>query len=104
MRIDADDLVDKKLAALFAESGSSGSDYQQPEEGESESDEENMGQSDEEVDLEDEEPDTKIKRKKGTKRQKKGLIARDQVTAAVAAMSDDASRLAKRAGTTETPT
>ena len=62
-----------------------------------------MGQSDEEVDLEDEEPGKKIKRKKA-KRQKKGLIARDQVTAAVAAMLDDASPLANRAGTTETPT
>jgi hypothetical protein len=90
---DADELVDMKLAALLAESVSSGSDYQQPEKGESESDEGPLDQSDEEVDLEDEEPDTKIKRKKGTKKQKKGLIARDQVTAAVAAISAVPARL-----------
>jgi hypothetical protein len=57
---DADELVDMKLAALLAESVSSGSDYQQSEEGEFKLDKGPLGQSDEEVNLEDKAPDTKI--------------------------------------------
>jgi hypothetical protein len=38
------------------------------------------------VDLEDGEPDTAIKRKVGDKKQKKGLAAKDQISAEVAAL------------------
>jgi hypothetical protein len=67
------------LAALLNESGESGSKY----EGEQESE----GETNTNCELEIDEPDTSIK--KGGKKQKKGLLACDQVSAAVAAMSDD---------------
>jgi hypothetical protein len=58
--------------------------------------------------LEDDKADTTIKIKKG-KKQKKGLKAREQVSAAVAAMTDDtlaspfATTAKGRVGTNQTP-
>jgi hypothetical protein len=72
-------LVEAKLATLLNESGESGSKY----EGEQESE----GETNTDCELEIDEPDMSIK--KGGKKQKKGLLARDQVSVAVAAMSDD---------------
>jgi hypothetical protein len=88
------------LAAFLNESLSSGSDYEE-EEGMEDSDE---IQSDGE--LEDDEPDTTTKIKEGKKR-KKGHIARDQVSAAVAAISDGPSPFVTakgRVGTNQTQT
>jgi hypothetical protein len=46
--------------------------------------------SDEGPELENEEPDTRIQWKTG-KKQKKGLVARDQISAAVAAINEEPS-------------
>ena len=93
--------ADAKLAAFLNESGSSESEYEENQEPESEDETESEGE------LEDNEPDTKIKLKKGGKKQKKGIIARDQIAAAVAAISDNSSPLVKmakgRVGSDQTP-
>ena len=80
---------DPKLPAHLTESEESGSEHNggsdvEPE-SESESDE---VQHEEGPELEDEEPDTKIQLKTG-KKQKKGLVARDQISAAVAAINNE---------------
>ncbi|KAF8262345.1 hypothetical protein EI94DRAFT_1704851 [Lactarius quietus] len=82
---------DPKFAALLAESDLSGSEYKGSggPESETESDEEPATGS-EGPELENEEPDTKIQVKAG-KKPKKGLIARDQISAAVAAISAEPS-------------
>jgi hypothetical protein len=93
--------ADTKLAAFLDGSGSSESEYKEDKEPESEEETESEGE------LEDDEPDTRIKLKKGGKKQKKGIIAQDQISAAVAAISDDSSPLVKRAkgrvGSNQTP-
>ena len=86
---------DPKFAALMAESEESGSEYKGGSDGvesesESEPDSSNAQLSAEGPELEDEEPDTNIKIKSG-KKQKKGLIARDQISAAVAAINNESS-------------
>ena len=81
-------LANAKLDALLNESGTSESEYKEPDgEEEPESEEETYTNAD----LEDDEPDTSIRIKKGGKKQKKGVLARDEISAAVAAMSDDQS-------------
>ena len=76
-----------EIAVLIAESEGSGSEYKGADDLESEfkSDIESEG-----PELEDEEPDTKIQLKAG-KKQKKGIIARDQISAVVAAINDEPS-------------
>ncbi|KAI0251373.1 hypothetical protein BJV78DRAFT_1282635 [Lactifluus subvellereus] len=78
----------RKTSDEIVESPPSGSEY----EGEDQPDsEESQEETQSEGELEDDEPDTRIKIKKGGKKQKKGHIARDQISAAVAALSDDPS-------------
>jgi hypothetical protein len=80
---------DPKFAALLAESEESGSEYKGPASDDllSEPESEDEPGCEEGPELEDEEPDTKI-RLKTSKKQKKGLVARDQISAAVAAITD----------------
>jgi hypothetical protein len=78
--------LDAKLAAILEESDSSGSEYQ-VKGGASEDETDN----EEDIELEDDEPDTTITIRKG-KKQKRGLTARDQVSAAVAAMSTNSTQ------------
>ncbi|KAF8261181.1 hypothetical protein EI94DRAFT_1705739 [Lactarius quietus] len=82
---------DPKFAALLAESDLSGSEYKGSggPESETESDEE-LATGSEGPELENEEPDTKIQVKAG-KKPKKGLVAQDQISAAVAAISAEPS-------------
>src|ERR1700733_3535482 len=74
-----------EIAVLIAESEESGSEYKGADDLESESKLESEG-----PELEDEEPDTKIQLKAG-KKQKKGIVARDQISAVVAAINDEPS-------------
>jgi hypothetical protein len=80
---------DPKFAALIAESEPSASEYKEGTD-KSESDAEpSIGSASEEgPDLESEDPDTRIRLKAG-KKQKKGVIARDQISAAVAAINEE---------------
>ena len=95
---------DPKFTALFAESEESGSEYKggsDDVESESESEPDSNAQLsvEEGPELEDEEPDTNIQVKSG-KKQKKGLVARDQISAAVVAINEQSSpRLSERAAT-----
>jgi hypothetical protein len=76
-----------KFAALLAESDESRSEYKAPDDSsETESNEEATG-IEEGPKLENEEPDTNIQLKTG-KKQKKGVIAQDQISAVVAAIND----------------
>ena len=83
------------MAALLNESGTSESEYEE-EQPELEDETHSEGAEEE---LEDDEPDTTIRIKKGGKKQKKGLIAREQISTAVAAMSDDPSLSVTARGT-----
>ena len=83
---------DPKFSALLAESELSGSEFNVDDdkaESESESDVETTVS--EGPELEDEEPDTKIQLKVGGKKQKKGLVARDQINVAAAAINNEPS-------------
>jgi hypothetical protein len=83
---------DPKLAALLAESEPSGSEYKQPEgDDDSATDPEPPTSSEEGLELEDDAPDTRICLKAGGKKQKKGIVARNQISAAVAAINDEPS-------------
>ena len=96
-------LANAKLDAFLNELGTSQSEYKEPEGGdEPESEEDTYTKAD----LENDEPDTSIKIKKGGRKQKKGVVARNEISAAVAAMSDDpplfvtaTSRVGSRVGT-----
>ena len=84
------------------ESEESGSEYKggsdEGPESESESEDAQLATGYEGPELEDEEPDTKIQLKTG-KKQKKGLVARDQISVAVAAINDESSpRLVQEPG------
>jgi hypothetical protein len=70
--------ADKDIPAVLQESDPSGSEYQSEEE-----------EDEDDVDLEEDEPDTSIKAKKGGKKQKKGLAAREQISAEVAVIIAD---------------
>ena len=76
-----------EFATLLAESEESGCEYKGRDDLESET-ESDIGS--EGPELEDEEPDTKI-RLKASKKQKKGMVARDQISVAVAAIEDEPS-------------
>jgi hypothetical protein len=76
--------------AIHAESKESRSEYKGGSDVESESESELAAGGDEGPKLENEEPDTRIQLKTG-KKQKKGLVARDQISAAVAAINNEPS-------------
>ena len=76
-----------EIAVLIAESEESGSEYKGADDLESESE---LDIESEGPELEDKEPDKKIQLKAG-KKQKMGIVARDQISAVVAAINDEPS-------------
>ena len=79
-----------KFTALLAGSEESGSEYEGPASGDSQTNSETETEDEpiceEGPELEDEEPDTNIQLK--TSKKKKGVVARDQISAAVVAIDD----------------
>jgi hypothetical protein len=76
-----DDIAEAKLRALLNESSPSESEYKAPDD--SVEDSESEGEED------DEDTATAGKGKKAFKKKKTGVLTREEITAAVAAMSDD---------------
>ena len=80
---------DPKFAARIAETDESRSEYKGPasDDSQPETETDDKPICEEGHELEDEEPDTNIKLKK-SKKKKKGVIAQEQISAAVAAIDD----------------
>lgn len=87
-----DTLAKAKLAAFINESATSGSKYKEPEGGDDEPEMEEETYAN--ADLENNEPDTSIRIKKGGKKQKKGIATWDEISVAVATLSDNLSPFA----------